>query len=168
MAWDSEMVEFLRVIILDLEDSPEFSDSRLIRILIVAAFRVNNELEFDQDFEVDIDAATITPDPTATATRNESFINLACLKAACMLDMGGAVQAAKKAGIVKDGRFATTLDLSKIAEARRKLLEIGFCKVYEDAKLQYQAGLVRVAGAAILSPFRTEVQPYNNPLRMYT
>lgn len=152
MAWQSEATEVFRVMLLDLNDTPTYSDSILQRVLIVSAQTVLLEMDFSQDYVVDIGKMTITPDPTATSTRDNSFINLSCLKAACILDKGESRIAASKGFSIKDRDHA--VDLRGITEARLALLEKGWCKTYDDAKLEYLAGQVRVAGAAVMTPFR--------------
>jgi hypothetical protein len=75
------------------------------------------------------------------------------MKAACIMDRGRAVQDAKKAIMFKEGQ--SSVDLRGITSARLKLLEKGgWCPAYAEAKLEYQSGQVRVAGAMVMSPFR--------------
>lgn len=152
MPWQDDMTEILRVLVNDTEDTPTYSDSKLERVLVVAAFQVIRELEFSQDFVVNVAQTSITPDPTATATKDESFVNLVTIKAACIIDRGSAVVAAGRAISVRDG--GSSVDLRGVFGAKLQLLQKGWCAVYEDAKLEYQAGQVRVAGAVVMTPFR--------------
>ncbi len=152
MSWNTETVEILRVLINDLEETPEFTDERLERILIVAAKHVAQEMTFSQTFTVDVTNASITPDPTDSASKDDSLVNLSCLKAACIMDRGSAVTSAKNALIIREG--FSSVDLSKAAQARLALLSKGYCAEYEEQKLLYQAGLVRTAGAAVMGPIR--------------
>lgn len=152
MAWEDDMPEILRVMVNDLEDTPTYSDEKLLRVLVVAAFQVLRELTFAQTYTVNIQNQTISPDPTASATLEESFVNLVTIKAACILDRGSAVTAASRAISVRDGGSA--VDLRGVFGANLKLLEKGWCAVYEQEKLAYQAGQTRVAGAAVMTPFR--------------
>lgn len=152
MAWQTELVELLRVMVNDLADTPTYSDYRLQRVLVVAAFQVSTELDFSRDFVVDVTAQTITPDPTDGDDRNDAFTNLVCMKAACITDRGEAAAAAKQAIAVRDGTSA--IDLRGNLQGKLKLLEKGWCAAYDDAKLEYQAGQVHTAGAAIIGPFR--------------
>jgi hypothetical protein len=152
MAWQTELVEILRVLINDTSDTPTYSDARLQKLLVVAAFQVVQELTFSQEFTVTVSTTTISPDPTAAATLEESFSNLVCIKAACILDRGNAGTAARSGIYVQDGRSA--VDLRGMAANKMALLDKGWCAVLEDEKLEYQAGQTRVAGAAVMTPFR--------------
>lgn len=152
MAWQDDMTEVLRVLVNDTEDTPTYSDDKLERVLVVASFQVLLQLKFSQDYKVNISNRTITPDPTATATKDESFVNLATLKAACIVDHGAAIIAAQRAIAVKDG--GSSVDLRGVFQGKFALLEKGWCAVFDTEKFEYQAGLVRVAGAVILTPFR--------------
>lgn len=155
--WELEAIEILRNIIDDAACAV-YTDARLRRLLVVAAFQVVQEASFTQTFTVDITAQTITPDPGDTDgnTRDNSLINLMCLKAACIMERGVTGTSAGKAVAGKDG--FSSFDLRGVAEARLKLMQVGACKEYEKALADYQSGGSGsdiIAGAAVLSPFRT-------------
>lgn len=155
MAWQDSMVEILRVMVDDLNDNVrKFTDDRLQRVLVTAAFQVSQGLIFAHTYVSDFNNVEIVPDPTDTIneTNDDSFINLTCLKAACIIDRGSAVTAASQAISVKDGTSA--IDLRGILDGKLKLLYRGWCTVFEDARLEYQTGQVRIAGAAVMTPFR--------------
>ena len=155
MAWQDDMNSILRVLISDddeVEADRTFSDDKLERVLIVAAFQVSYELDFDNTYVINIANSTISPDPTLTATKDESFTNLVTLKAACILDRGSANIAANRAIAVKDADSA--IDLRRIFISKLELLKQGWCAVYEDTKLEYQMSSNQVAGAAVMTPFR--------------
>jgi hypothetical protein len=100
----------------------------------------------------------IQPDPTDSAggTRDESYMNLTCLKAASIIDNNSAIIAANRAIMVKDG--TSSIDLRTMVKAKLELLEKGWSAAYEEAKLEYMAGQSRVAGAAVMTPFRLFAQ----------
>jgi hypothetical protein len=152
MAWSDEMLPFLRVLVDDTGAQQVYSDTQLQQALLVAAFQVNVEMKFNEAFTIDILGVSITPDPTAEPSRDDSFVNLVELKAACIIDRGSAASAARRAIVTRDG--VNHFDLRGPAENKIKLLDKGWCAAYADAKEEYQAGLVRTAGAAVLSPFR--------------
>lgn len=154
MAWDDEMTTVLRVMINDLGTPSTYTDDRLQQVLVVCAKIVGVEMVFSQPFVADVNNIVITPDPTddKNNTRDDSYINLVCLKAACFTDRGEARLSAGQAVSVKDG--SSSIDLRNIAQARLKIMQTGWCKVYENEKFAYMAGQVRTAGAAIMSPFR--------------
>ena len=156
MAWDDEMVAIVRTMVNDTSDTPTYSDDRLEGALVVAARLVNMELDFPVDYKANASAGSITPDPTvtsATAARDENFINLVCVKAACVIDRGSAILAAGQAILVKDG--TSLVDLRDTWKAKLGLLSKGWCAVYEQLKAEYAASQQEAAvGAAILAPFR--------------
>jgi hypothetical protein len=154
LAWTDETTVILRVMVNDIAETT-YTDDTLQQTLVVAAFQVLNDgLKFSQDFVTDVVNITITPDPSDSvgSTRDESFLNLFTLKAASIIDRGAAMTAANRALYAKDGSSA--VDLRDIFKAKYALLQKGWNAVYEDAKLEYLAGTVRNAGAAVLTPFR--------------
>lgn len=163
MAWEDDMLTMLRVLVNDQAETT-YSESSLLKTLVVAAFQVNQELDFTYDFVVSISNETIQPDPTATATKDESFVNLTCLKAACLIDRGSAMVAANRAIAVRDGSSA--IDLRGVIQSKLKLLEKGWCAVYEDAKFEYQKDQHSVAGAIVMTPFRMYAQGGYSPINI--
>jgi hypothetical protein len=149
------MVTILRVMLGDTEEDESkrtYTDDRLTDLVLLGAFQVSCELTFGQDFAVDIEKKTISPDPTAAATRDDSFINLACIKAACTVDRASAGVAAARAIAARDGNSA--VDLRGVSSAKIELLKRGWCAVYAEEKKEYKMGRCRVAGALVLTPFR--------------
>jgi hypothetical protein len=150
MSWESDGVEILRVMVDDLEEVV-YTDEKLERVLLVAAFQVLREADFTQDYTIDISEGTIEPDPTLAATKEESFTNLMTLKAACIMNRGGAAKAASKAILVKE--FGTTADLRGAADAMVKLLEKGWCKTYDEVLTEHKTS-GGTAGAMVMGPVR--------------
>jgi hypothetical protein len=152
--WQAEMITLLRVLVDDLTSPYTYTDGRLTQVLAVAAQLVTAELNFPYNFQVNIQALTITPNPTdRTATRDDNFINLVCIKGACLIDRGEAKKSVGQSIAIRDG--SSSIDLRGSMEGRLKLLEKGWCNVYEETKLEYKAGRAGVvAGAAIMTPFR--------------
>ena len=160
ISWQIPCIELLRHLINDLDTSNlTYTDTRLQRLLIVAAFQVACEVDFSQDFVIDIAGHSITPDPTDTAngTNDENFVNLMCLKAACILSNGAAILAANNAVAGKD--TVSSWDLKGVAEHTIALLKEGWCKVYKEALEDYMTGDGTV-GAAVMGPFRTRAYGY--------
>lgn len=164
MAWQDEMTEVLRVLVADTA-SATFSDITLQRTMAVAALQLSQQALFSQTFK-GVPSSTspnITPDPTDAVgnTRDESFLNLCCLKAACIINQGSAMTAAKQAIKVKDG--SSYVDLTGILGGNLKLLEKGWCAVFDDELFKYQSGNSgEVAGACIMTPFRTVATGWSN------
>lgn len=162
MAWDSDSLYILRVLLDDLdEDAPRYSDDKLISLSVVAAYQLKQELDFDITYTINLSAETITPDPSS----DEAFMNLMTLKAACSVNRGELLVAANRAIAVRDGK--SSVDLRGVSDQKLKVIEKGWCAAYADARLDYlkaQAGVSRlggtVAGAAVLSPFRLFARTY--------
>lgn len=165
--WKSEMCILLRVLLDDFEEPYKIKDKSIQRLIVAAAQYVIAELTFPVKYEADINSLSITPDPTddgggshggngeglGSKTRDENFINLTCLKAACIADMGAARTAARQSFLMKDG--TTSVDLRDVGKARLELIKTGFCKLYEQAKMEYVFGKNgTIAGGAIVTPFK--------------
>lgn len=147
------MVTVVRVLIGDTSATPSNSDDSLEQLIVVAAMQVGLSMEFSQSFVADISNVKLTPDPTATATQDDAYVNLVCLKAACILDRSAATNASSQAIKVVDGR--SSVDLTGIANYRSRLLEKGgWCTVYEQERLNYLSGQSRLIGAMVTTPFR--------------
>lgn len=155
MAWQDELTTITRRLLADTSATPKYSDDDLEETLVIAAQWVLTELRFPAGFRTSVSNLTITPDPTDDAgnTRDNNFVNLVCLKAACILDRGGAATAAAQAILVQDG--TSRVDLRDAFKAQLQLIRQGWCAVYDAVKEDYQAGQRGgVLGAAILGPFR--------------
>lgn len=155
MAWQTEMGTLLRVLLNDYAVPYQFSDQRIYQTICAAAQLVLSELRFPLVYEADIQSLAISPDPTDRdeLTRDDNFINLVTLKAACITERGEARNAVRQGISIRDGSSA--IDLRGPLEGRLALLKQGYCQAYEDAKMEYKTGRIGVvAGAAILSPFR--------------
>lgn len=150
MAWTTQMVTLVRYLINDITAPYTFSDSRLQTAIAVSTQLVLHELTFKQTYTVDITIPSITPDPTQMP--DNAFINLISLKTACLMDTSLFRTKAAQAGVsVRTGSHS--IDSKGQLEGYNRLLQIGPCKAYEEAKLEYIAGNA-VPGRAILGPFQ--------------
>ena len=128
MYWQAEFVTILRVLIDDLASPQTYADNRLIQVLAAAAQLVTSELDFSNNFVVDIQALSIEPSPVDRATtRDDNFINLVCIKAACLVERGESRKAVGQGISIRDGSSA--IDLRGSMDGRIKLLEKGWCFV---------------------------------------
>ena len=158
MAWETELVEMLQVMTGDF-DGTVHSTVDLERVILVASQLVLNELDFAFDFRVNVDEADIVPDPTDNATRDDAFINLTAMKAACIINRG---QALKLSGTLVKVRDFGGLSVDNTAGFNAQfqlLLKGGWCAVYQEEKLAYEIGGM-IPGVAILSPFRLYAGSY--------
>ena len=153
--WQRETLEILRVFINDLEDTPTYSDERLLKVITVSGYQLLREATFTQDYVVDIIAQSILPDPSdvVNSTNDENFINLICLKAACIIDTGSAIKAANNAIAGKD-TSGVSFDLGGVATGTLALLKDGWCAAYKAALDDHLMGDGFVS-AAVVGPFRT-------------
>lgn len=154
MAWDSVMLNMLRVFINDFDPTEYlYTDSRLKQILVVSAHYVNQEINLSETYSINIISPNITPDPTETATQDDDFVNFVVLKSACLIDTSTFRQKALLAGLnAKCG--PAQLDTSGHLDGFKILLEEGPCKAYELLKHEYNfgysgGGIIK----AIMSPF---------------
>lgn len=133
MAWQDETVPMLRILIADTNvDEPEYSDSQLRELCIVAAKLIIKEIKFSNTYTITISAQTISPDPST----DEDFMNFMVLKAACLADHGQFRAKALLEGIrVNCG--PTGLAVSGHLAGFETLLSVGPCKAYEELKTQY-------------------------------
>ena len=138
----------IRNLIYDVGPTPTYSDDRLSDIFLTASWQVNNDLVFGYD--IDLEAETID----ANALTNDSFVNLATLKAACIIDRGSMRLAAAINGLeAKCG--PVNMKVARRADGFALLIDKGYCAAYAEAKLQYSFGNADFA-RGILSPFVNE------------
>lgn len=152
--WETELVTLLRLIIDDMDPTAyRYTDERLGIVVINSAVLVLLDLRFQTDYIINLDGGTITPDPAdkAAGTRDDTFLNLTVLRAACFIDTAETRTASKQAIDIQDG--SSRISLKGTLDGRLKLLEIGPCAAYTEARDEYRAGN-RSAGQAILGPYR--------------
>lgn len=132
MAWQNEVVPMLRILIADTDVEPEYSDTQLAEISVVAAKLIVKEIKFRNTYTITVSALTISPDPST----DEDFMNFMVLKAACLADHGQFRAKALLEGIrVNCG--PTSLAVGGHLAGFKTLLEVGPCKTYEELKKQY-------------------------------
>lgn len=149
MSWQSDGIIMLRIMLNDNCDDPQYSDSSLEQLLVVAAHYVITDVSLSVDYEVSISDMTITPDPTDDP-RDEVFINFMVLKAACLADQGNFRLKAALEGI-KAVLGPAALSVGGNLRGYLTILEQGPCKAYADMKKDFAFGNTTVK--AIFSPF---------------
>ena len=149
MPWQNEMTLIVRHLVNDLDSSSYiFTDSRLEEAVLVSAQLASLEIDFENTYTIDVDSVSLTPDPTDSSNKDDSFINLVCLKTSQMLSGSELKTHSLNAISLRDGPSA--IDLRGIVQGLKILFEdIG--ARYDHAKLAYQMGTS--AGQAILSPY---------------
>ena len=151
MSWQIELPIIVRTLINDLDVTPTYTDDRLQQTLVVAAQYVNREMNFDNEYTVDLNNLSITPDPTLLISRDEEFIGFLSLRAACFLDQSTFRTKAASEGV------RTSLGPASIAVAGnlkgyQTLLEVGPCGMYDKLKMEHEIGNIKYV-RAVLSPF---------------
>lgn len=149
--WQTECTRIVKVMINDFSTTPTYDQGRLEELVLVAAQLVQFDLTLAQTYVIDLDQLTLSPDPTHRDTRDDAFINMICIKAACITSHGEAMKSSGQAIAIRDGSSA--IDLRGAMSGKLKLLEVGWCKVYDNLKITYQAGNISRVGRAILTPF---------------
>ena len=156
--WETEGVIILRGLINDMGPTYTYEDSRLIDILLISSRLINISSDFETTYTIDIEAGTISPDPGSE--NDDMFINLMCLKAACLI-LGGEVKLlAASSYEVRDGSAMVS---AKGAYTATKELFDKYCDDFDQAKFEFKAGnLSRVK--AILTPYggASQYNLYNN------
>lgn len=151
MTWQNEMVRILRHLIDDL-DSATYADSRLEELILVSAQLMIDTIDFDNTYTIDVDTLALSPDPTTLTTKDNEFINLVCLKSACIILGSEAKTAASHAYVIKDGPSAID---GKGVYAALKQIHNDMLDTLANAILAMRAGN-SVAGEAILTPYTYE------------
>lgn len=152
MAWNTDLVLMVRVLISDFSSPQIYSDEYIERVIITAGFLVDAEVAFDYDYTYDISALTISPDPVVSG--DTIFSALVPLKAACILTQGEFKQALGQGIKVRDGDSA--IDTSVSFRGYRDILELGPCASYEKLRwtLLASGGTSGGVGKAVLGPYR--------------
>lgn len=148
--WSEEIVTLIRTLIFDLDStSYRYTDSRLRQVAIVAAHMLISDVSFSVNYSVNIANQSITPDPAAEATRNDNFINLTAIKAACIIAMGEARDAVSNGVTIQDSinKFSSTDKIKGMLE----LAKSGYCSQYENSKYDFSVAQTAI-GVAVMSP----------------
>lgn len=156
MAWQPEMTVIIRHLVNDL-NVLLFSDSRLEECILVNAQLIQHELTFDNTYTVDVDALTLSPDPTTLAVKDDSFINLVCMKTACLLLTSLAQEKSLQAIRITDG--PASIDTSSVYKAAQEMAK-DMCDKFSKAKLNYQINGIK-PGLAITTPTTNEQSYYS-------
>ena len=86
MSWQGQMSTVVRHIINDVDSSAySFTPNRIETTILVAAQLLLMNVDFTNEYSVNVEACTLSPDPTDTDTKDDPFIALACLRAACII-----------------------------------------------------------------------------------
>lgn len=149
MSWHNTIPIMVRYLVNDVDPaSYKYSDSRIEKTVLVGAQFVSLELDFPNIYSIDFGNDTISPDPTIDPTKDNSFINLAALKTACIIIGSELKTEAANAISIKDGPSA--IDLRGVASTLSVLYK-DLCDKYTAMADDYK--FTGETGQAILGPY---------------
>ena len=151
MSWNLELPIIVRTLINDWADTPVYSDERIVQVLTVAAKYVQFDVVLDHEYQINVINNTITPDPTVDSDRDEIFVSLVALKAACIVDQSTFRTKAAMEGL-RASLGPAAFSVGGSLAGWKEILEKGPCALYSDFVEHWDvanASSIR----AILSPF---------------
>ena len=150
MSWQGQMSTVVRHLISDVDSSSyTFSANRIETTILVAAQLLTMNVDFDNTYTINVESCSLSPDPTDTDTKDNPFIALASLRAACIIVGSEIRKESGNAISIKDGPSA--IDLRGVTSTLTVLYK-DLCEKYEHALLEYRAGN-SVVGQSILGPY---------------
>ena len=150
MSWQNEMVRIVRFLVNDL-DADSYSDDRLEETILVAAQLVYASIDFPNTYTIDVDTLVLTPDPTST-TKDDWFINIVCVKAACIILGSETKTLAAQSYLIKDG--PSTIDAGGVYRASQQMYK-DMCNNLASMIMNYKAGN-SIGALAIMTPYTQE------------
>ena len=150
MSWQGQMSTVLRHLINDVDSSSyTFSPNRIETTLLVAAQLITMNVDFTNTYTINVETGALSPDPTDAGTKDNPFITLTCLRAACII-LGSEIRKESGNAIsIKDGPSA--IDLRGVTQTLTVLYK-DLCEKYEHSLLEYRAGN-GIVGQSILGPY---------------
>ena len=150
MSWQGQMSTVVRHLINDVDASNyTFTPQRIETTVLVAAQLMTMNVDFTNTYDINVEACTLSPDPTDAGTKDNPFVALTCLRAACIIIGSEIRKESGNAISIKDGPSA--IDLRGVTQTLTVLYK-DLCEKYENLLLEYRAGN-SVAGHAILGPY---------------
>lgn len=149
MAWQDDLTIIVRTLINDLDSPYEYSDQRIQQVLVVAAKFVQFDVNLDYIYNIDVVNSSITPDPIEN--KDDIFMSLTALKAACIVDQGAFRTKAALEGI-KTSLGAANLSIGGSTQGFKDIINHGACALYDELTAHWDVKNAS-AIAAVLSPF---------------
>lgn len=150
MSWQGQMSTIVRHLVNDLDPATyKYSDNRIETSILVASQLMIMNVDFNNTYDINVESCKLSPDPTDSDTKDNPFITLSSLRAACII-IGSEIRSESGNAIsIKDGPSA--IDLRGVT-ATLTVLYKDLCEKYEHLLMEYRAGN-SVAGQAILGPY---------------
>jgi hypothetical protein len=159
MSWQGQMTTIVRHMISDVDPTAyAFSDHRLETTILVAVQLTIMNVDFANTYTVNVETCTLDPDPTDVAIKDNAFIAIICLRAACIIIGSEIRKESGNAISIKDG--PSSINLTGVTNTLTVLYK-DLCSKYEDTLMQFRAGS-SVAGQAILTPYSPGSDLYRN------
>lgn len=144
--WKSTVVSTLRALTGDFDSTDyKYTDQRLIQSFLVCSNLVLFDVDFSEDYKVNVQGEEILPDPV----EDGDFLTLGCLKTACILLTSEGKSASGCKISMKDGPSTITLDKSDLIKTINDMSK-SVCGKYEQAMFIYKSE--GTLGVGILGP----------------
>jgi hypothetical protein len=152
-SWLDFMIPMLRSMIGDETVPYDYSDVDLQRKILTAINILQIELSFDVDYEADIVSLTLTPDPYTSSPIDYTFMTLATLKAACMIERSQVTKVTSgDVQEISDNDFK--IKTGDTGKNKLEALKTNWCAAFEAAKRDYEIETkTDNLGRAVISPF---------------
>lgn len=150
MSWQGQMSIIVRHLIDDVDPSNyKYSDNRIETTILVAGQLTQMNVDFNNNYDINVEDCTLNPDPTDPENEDKAFITLICLRAACII-VGSEIRSESGNAIsIKDGPSA--IDLRGVTQTLTVLYK-DLCQKFDQQLLEYKAGN-SVTGQSILGPY---------------
>jgi hypothetical protein len=155
--WEDSSLILYRNLINDISEPYTYTDCRLLQLLLTSAFLNLQNIDFSNDYTVDLLKSEITPDPPES-----SFLSLMVLKAVALLATSEWKTEARKAIVVRDG--PSSIDATELVNAKKDYA-IRAQEQFDKAVLLHKTGNYNL-GIAIVGPGRFDYV-YNTQERFY-
>ena len=110
MSWQGQMSTVVRHLISDVDPTAyTFSANRIETSILVASQLITMNVDFNNTYTINVESCALSPDPTDTDTKDNPFIALTCLRAACIVIGGDIRKESGNAISIKDGPSAIDL-----------------------------------------------------------
>lgn len=152
MSWQTEMTIIVRTLINDLDQPFAYCDDRIHQMIAVAGTYVQQDANLQTRYTIDVSVPSIVEDPTMP--RDDIFVALTCLKAACFFDQSTFRTKAVLEG-VRTSLGSASLGVGGNLSGYKTILEQGPCAMYQQLLEEHNIGgdgAVNVI-QAVLSPF---------------
>ena len=154
MSWQEDSVLIVRSLINDVDyDNYTYSDERIEEAFITCAYQIVREISFNTVYVVTLNPRSVSPDPVL----DYDFMNLTCLKTACLFIFSEYKTAAASSLRVTDG--PSTVDYTNVSKELKNMYD-SYKDQYDRAKFHFNVG-EGSSGKVILTPYSPGSDFYN-------